>query len=144
MDLVWQSRNHSNPTIRPVLSTSMKTLPFLDARKPRMEKICFTLQVKPESVPEYAARHEHVWTEMQKALRRSGWHNYSLFLRADGLAIGYLETQDFAESLRSMEQFEVNARWQASMKTLTPTFEGRRVDQTLERLPLIFDLDEPA
>ena len=34
---------------------------------------------------------------MQRALVECGWHNYSLFYRPDGLAVGYFETDaDFA------------------------------------------------
>ncbi len=107
-----------------------------------MEKVCFILNVKPETVSEYAERHLDVWPEMQEALRLSGWRNYSLFLREDGLAVGYLETQDFDEALRRMDEFGVNAAWQALIKPLTATSDGRRADQSLERLPMIFELGE--
>jgi L-rhamnose mutarotase len=32
--------------------------------------------------------HVQVWPEMLEALRQSGWRNYSLFLRPDGLLVG--------------------------------------------------------
>jgi L-rhamnose mutarotase len=56
-----------------------------------MKRICFVLQVKPNRLEEYKARHRAVWPEMQAALRDTGWKNYSLFLRADGLLVGYME-----------------------------------------------------
>ena len=37
---------------------------------------------------------------MLDALRRTGWRNYSLFLREDGLLIGYLECEDLAAAQR--------------------------------------------
>ena len=49
---------------------------------------------KPDRLEEYRARHAAVWPEMLHALPDTGWHNYSLFLREDGLLIGYLETDD--------------------------------------------------
>ena len=49
---------------------------------------------------------------MQSALRDSGWGNYSLFLRPDGLLIGYVESDDLPAALRAMDLTEVNARWQ--------------------------------
>ena len=72
---------------------------------------------------------------MQQALRETGWQNYSLFLRPDGLLIGYLETEDFAAAQRAMEETDVNARWQAEM---APFFE-----QELEfaRVEEVFHLD---
>ena len=80
-----------------------------------MPRYCFNLQVRPERIAEYVERHQSVWPEMQAALRATGWRNYSLFLRDDGLLVGYLETDDFAAAQRGMEETDVNARWQASM-----------------------------
>src|SRR6266545_2010397 len=69
-----------------------------------MERVCFQLQVRPDRLEEYRERHRCVWPEMLEALTQTGWHNYSLFLRPDGLLIGYLETPDFGTALRNMEK----------------------------------------
>jgi L-rhamnose mutarotase len=73
-----------------------------------MQRICFALQVKPERLEEYKARHRSVWPEMLTALRETGWNNYSLFWREDGLLVGYLETEDFERSRSGMALREVN------------------------------------
>ena len=39
---------------------------------------------KPEKIEEYKAHHKAVWPDMLAALRKTGWHNYSLFMRPDG------------------------------------------------------------
>ena len=72
-----------------------------------MQRICFVLQVKPERLEEYKARHRTVWPEMLSALRETGWTNYSLFLRDDGLLVGYLETEDFERARSGMARREV-------------------------------------
>lgn len=77
---------------------------------------CFQLQVKPERIAEYRQRHSAVWPDMLRALKEAGWHNYSLFLRGDGLLIGYVESDDLAAAQRAMAATEVNARWQGEMK----------------------------
>ena len=59
-------------------------------------RYCFELQVKPDRIEEYKERHAAVWPEMLRALKASGWHNYSLFMRPDGLLIGYVESDDIA------------------------------------------------
>jgi len=59
-------------------------------------RICFLLKVRADRLDEYKERHAHVWPEMREALSSTGWRNYSLFLRPDGLLIGYLETDDDA------------------------------------------------
>jgi L-rhamnose mutarotase len=71
---------------------------------------------------------------------RAGWRNYSLFLRQDGLLVGYLETPDFADALAAMEATDVNARWQAEMAPFFELPEGARPDTGLERLTEIFHL----
>jgi L-rhamnose mutarotase len=100
-----------------------------------MERVCFELRVKPERLEEYRERHRAVWPDMLAALRAAGWGNYSLFLRGDGLLIGYLETDDFAAAQRRMEEAEVNARWQAAM---APLFER---ELEFRRLEEVFHLD---
>ena len=106
-----------------------------------MERVCFVLQVKPERLEEYKQRHRAVWPEMLEALRESGWHNYSLFLRQDGLLVGYLETPDFEAARRAMAQRDVNRRWQAEMKEYFQELDGETPDQGLKRLEEIFHLD---
>jgi len=57
-----------------------------------MKRVGFVLKVKSEKITEYKTRHQRVWPEMLAALRRAGWRNYSLFMRADGTLLGYFET----------------------------------------------------
>ena len=103
--------------------------------------MCFLLRVRAERLEEYRARHHAVWEPMLAALRDSGWRNYSLFLRADGLLVGYLECDDFAAAQRAMERTEVNARWQADMAPFFDLPTGARPDTGGERLEEIFHLD---
>jgi L-rhamnose mutarotase len=80
-----------------------------------MERVCWTMRVRPDRLEEYKARHREVWADMLAALSATGWTNYSLFLDEDGLLIGYLETEDFEAALAGMEAADVNTRWQAEM-----------------------------
>ena len=105
-----------------------------------MERVCFLLRVRPDRLDEYRARHRAVWPEMRDALREAGWRNYSLFLRADGLLVGYLETEDFAAAQRGMEATEVNARRQAEMAEFFELPSGERPDTGFVRLQEIFHL----
>jgi L-rhamnose mutarotase len=100
-----------------------------------MERVCFALQVRADRIDTYRERHRAVWPEMLAALSETGWSNYSLFLRPDGLLIGYLETEDFEAAKRAMEQTDVNGRWQAEM---APLFEQ---ELSFERLEEVFHLD---
>jgi L-rhamnose mutarotase len=104
-----------------------------------MRRVCFTLKVRPGCISEYRARHADVWPEMLDALRATGWMNYSLFLRPDGLLIGYLECEDFAASSEAMKRHPVNARWQAEMAPLFESLNGGP-DDSMEPLEQVFYL----
>jgi L-rhamnose mutarotase len=105
-----------------------------------MERVCFLLKVKADRLEEYKRRHQAVWPEMLQALRETGWRNYSLFLREDGLLVGYFETPDLAAALDGMERREVNARWQAEMAPFFEGLEGSRPDEAFLRLDEVFHL----
>lgn len=105
-----------------------------------MKRICFLLRVKAHRLAEYKERHEHVWPEMQQALRETGWTNYSLFLSNDGLLVGYLETPDFEAALQGMAGREINKRWQTEMADFFE-LQGAHADQAMRPLEEVFHLD---
>jgi L-rhamnose mutarotase len=91
---------------------------------------------------EYTERHRAVWPEMQAALRDTGWRNYSLFLRDDGLLVGYVEADDLAAAQEAMARTEVNARWQAEMAEFFTGLDGRGPDEGFVLLTEVFHLAE--
>ena len=105
-----------------------------------MQRVCFLLKVKADKLVEYKKAHEAVWAEMLQALRETGWHNYSLFLRDDGLLVGYLETPDFEAARAGMAEREINERWQATMGPYFEELEGQRPDEGLLVLEEVFHL----
>jgi L-rhamnose mutarotase len=80
-----------------------------------MRRICFTLQVRPEQLDEYRERHAAVWPDMLQALAESGWRDYSLFLRSDGLLVGYVVTENFEAAQSALAPTEASRRWEESM-----------------------------
>ncbi len=106
-----------------------------------MKRVGFLLQVKKDKLEEYKEHHKAVWPEMLAALRRTGWHNYSLFLRDDGLMFGYFEAaESFEAALAGMEQEEINAQWQAFMGPYFEALSGRP-DQNMIELEEVFHTD---
>ncbi len=105
-----------------------------------MKRICFILHVKPDRLEEYKARHRTVWPEMLSALRETGWTNYSLFLRPDGLLVGYLETEDFERARAGMAERNVNERWQREMSGFFIQPDGVLPDRAMEPLEEVFHL----
>jgi len=63
---------------------------------------------------------------MLDALRHTGWRNYTLFTRSDGLLFGYFEApESFKAALDGVAKESINERWQAFMQ---PYFEALGVD----------------
>ncbi len=107
-----------------------------------MPRYCFSLQVRPDRLEEYAERHQAVWPDMLAALDETGWRNYSLFLREDGLLIGYVEADDLAQAQAAMDRTEVNGRWQAQMASYFTGIDGRAPDQGFRLLREVFHLED--
>ena len=106
------------------------------------QRVCFQLQVKPERLAEYTERHAAVWPDMLRALSSTGWHNYSLFLRDDGLLIGYFETPDLDAAIAGMDATEVIGRWQAEMAEFFVDLGDSRPDTGFRQLSEIFHLED--
>lgn len=106
-----------------------------------LQRVCFQLQVKPERLAEYRERHAAVWPEMLRALKHADWNNYSIFVRDDGLLIGYFETHDLASAQNAMAATEVNARWQAEMGDFFDNLDGAPDEGFLQLTP-IFNLED--
>ena len=110
-------------------------------RSAPLRRVCFQLQVRPERMAKYRTRHAAVWPEMLRALKSAGWNNYSLFLRDDGLLIGYFETPNLAVAQRDMAATEVNARWQAQMGEFFADLDGTP-DAGFVQLSEVFNLED--
>lgn len=107
-----------------------------------MKRVGFLLKVKLDMIEEYKRHHEAVWPEMLDALRRTGWHNYSLFMRDDGLLFGYFEAaESFQESLDGMSKEEINLKWQTFMQPYFEALGGARPDEMMRELVEVFHLD---
>jgi L-rhamnose mutarotase len=107
-----------------------------------MKRIGFTLKVKQELIEEYKQHHRDVWPEMLDALRATGWHNYSLFMREDGLLFGYFETPESLEAAQAaMANTAVNERWQRKMSPYFEIPEGAHPDKMFVELEEVFHLD---
>jgi L-rhamnose mutarotase len=107
-----------------------------------MERVCFQLQVKPDRLAEYSERHAAVWPDMLAEIAASGRRNYTLFLRPDGLLIGYFETDDLAGSQAYLDSSAVAARWESEMSPFFAQLDGARPDQQFDRLPEVFNLED--
>jgi L-rhamnose mutarotase len=104
------------------------------------KRVCFELQVRPELLDEYLARHSPVWPEMLAEIAASGRRNYSLFLAEGGRLIGYYETDDDAAAQAYLAASEIAGRWEAEMGRFFIGLQGRP-DQAATPLTEVFNLE---
>lgn len=107
----------------------------------RPARVCFTLQVRPEKLDEYLARHAPVWPEMLAEITAAGRRNYSLFLGEGGRLIGYYETDDDAAAQAYLAASAVAARWEEDMAPFFVGLDGRP-DQAATPLAEVFHLED--
>jgi L-rhamnose mutarotase len=106
------------------------------------QRICFQLQVRHDRIAEYVERHRAVWPDMLAAIRDAGRRNYSLYLRDDGLLIGYYETDDDVASAAALAEDPRTAEWEATSTDLFVSLAGDRADQSALQLREVFNLED--
>jgi len=106
------------------------------------QRVCFQLQVDPARLDEYRERHAAVRPAMLRAIAASGRRNYSLFLREDGLLIGYYEVDDDDAAQAALANDPRTASWEAEMAPFFVALEGARPDQAAPRIPEVFHLED--
>lgn len=106
-----------------------------------MTRVCFQLQVRPELLDEYLARHSPVRPEMLAEIAAAGRRDYSLFLGDGGTLIGYYETDDDAAAQAYLAASPVAARWEAEMSRFFIGLDGRP-DQAATALTEVFHLED--
>jgi L-rhamnose mutarotase len=107
-----------------------------------VKRIGFIFKVRQDKLEEYKEHHKVVWPEMLDALRRTGWHNYSIFAREDGLLFGYFETPESLQAAQAgMSKEAINAQWQEFMAPYFENLGGLHPDEGMVELEEIFHLD---
>ncbi len=82
-----------------------------------MQRIAFTMKIKPGSEEEYRRRHTQVWPELLADLKQAGCSRYSIFLHGLDL-FAYMEVEDFQQFLRTMAVSRVSERWEEYMSDI--------------------------
>ncbi|MFK3676716.1 L-rhamnose mutarotase [Microbacterium sp. NPDC090218] len=106
-----------------------------------MMRVGFRLQVRPELLNEYVARHSPVRSEMLAEIARAGRRNYTLFLGEGGTLMGYYETDDDAAAQAYLAASPIAARWEAEMSRFFLGLDGRP-DQAATPLTEVFHLED--
>ena len=82
-----------------------------------MQRIAFTMKIKPGSEEEYRTRHQSVWPELLADLKKAGCQRYSIYARGLDL-FAYMEVEDFQRFLSVMNASQVASRWEEYMSDI--------------------------
>lgn len=82
-----------------------------------MQRIAFTMSIRPGTQEEYRRRHQAVWPALLADLTAAGCLNYSIYLRGEEL-FAYMEVEDFATYLQKMATSEASSRWEQQMRDI--------------------------
>jgi L-rhamnose mutarotase len=104
-----------------------------------MQRIAFTMRIKPGTEEEYRRRHRQVWPELLADLKRAGCQNYSIYLRGTEL-FAYMEVDDFQRYLEIMAASRASERWEEYMSDILIR-ETDTVTGFPYVLPEVFHLD---
>ena len=77
-----------------------------------MERVAFTLRLKPGCEHLYDQLHREMWPEMRDEIRACGQRNYTIF-RSKTLVFGYVECHPDRSSLQGSLDDDLGERWQA-------------------------------
>lgn len=86
-----------------------------------MERVAFTMKLKPGFEEDYKKRHDEIWPELQDLLKSKGIHEYSIFLDRNTLVLfGFLKISN-RQLLDELPKEAVMKRWWTYMKDLMDT-----------------------
>lgn len=102
-----------------------------------MQRIGFTLRIRPGTADEYRRRHESVYADLLQAFERYGIHTYSIFLHETTL-FAYMEADDFDEAMAHLAEDPANQRWQAFMSDLLILDEN---GSSIHQIPEVFHFE---
>lgn len=86
-----------------------------------MQKIAFTMQLKPGMATEYQRRHDEIWPELTEALQGACIYDYSIFLdSASGRLFGVQKLLP-GHTSAELPSLPVMQRWWAYMADLMET-----------------------
>lgn len=100
----------------------------------------FVMSVNPGQEKEYEKRHNPIWSDLEKTLKKSGVKNYFIFLEPDTRQLfAYVEITDEAK-WNTIAQTEPCKKWWAYMKDIMPANPDN--SPVSKELKMVFDLNK--
>lgn len=83
-----------------------------------MERVAFTMRLKPGFEAEYERRHDAIWPELQAELRKAGVSDYSIFLDPASLVLFAVQKRSPGSTADRLPDSPVVRRWWDYMKDI--------------------------
>ncbi len=86
-----------------------------------MQRVAFTMRLKPGCEAEYRKRHDEIWPELSRKLREAGVSDYSIFLDSETLTLFAVQKRAESNTAHLLPQDAVVRRWWDYMADLMET-----------------------
>ncbi len=86
-----------------------------------MERIAFTMKLKPGNQEEYKRRHDNLWPEVAQLLRDSGISDYSIFLDRATDTLFAVQKVAGDKGSQDLGKTEIVRKWWAYMSDIMVT-----------------------
>ncbi|MFT4568381.1 MAG: L-rhamnose mutarotase [Saprospiraceae bacterium] len=83
-----------------------------------MQKVAFTMQLKPGFKEEYKRRHDEIWPALSLLLKEAGISDYSIFLDEDTLTLFAVHKLDDNHTSDSLAEKAIMKKWWAYMSDI--------------------------
>ncbi|HEX5171387.1 MAG TPA: L-rhamnose mutarotase [Cyclobacteriaceae bacterium] len=104
-----------------------------------MKRVSFKMKLRPGYVEEYKRRHDNIWPELVKLLKRSGITDYSIFLDEETNILFAIQHVAGDHGSQELGSTEIVKKWWEYMKDIMET----NPDNSPVTIPLkeVFHLD---
>ena len=86
-----------------------------------MQRVAFTMRLKPGCEAEYQRRHDEIWPELSRKLREAGVSDYSIFLDRETLTLFAVQKRAEGNTAHLLPQEPVVRKWWDAMADLMET-----------------------
>jgi len=83
-----------------------------------MERTGFTMQIKPGCEAEYKRRHDEIWPELTRLLRKSGIFDYTIFLDERTLRLFAVQKRSADHAADRLPEEQIMREWWEYMADL--------------------------
>ena len=100
-----------------------------------LERIAFTMKLKPGFEEEYKKRHDELWPDMAALLKESGIHQYSIFLDEEtNVLFGYFIKDTDIPNLESNEHPVVQKWWKYMSDIMEVNEDSSPIQKSLKEV----------